>query len=40
MVNLSKTLTREKLEKITKADDFHITPFRKDFKTNGTPTFI
>ena len=40
MENLSKTLTKEDIEKIAKADDFHIAPFRADGKTYGTLTFI
>jgi hypothetical protein len=30
----------EELEKIAKADDLHIAPFRDDAKTYGTPTWI
>ena len=31
---------REELNKIAKADDLHIAPFREDGKTYGTPTWI
>jgi hypothetical protein len=30
----------EELDKIAKADDLHIAPFREDGKTYGTPTWI
>lgn len=40
MDELSKKLTEEEVEKIGKADDFHIAPFREDGKTYGTPTWI
>jgi len=36
MVNWSK----EELRKISEADDLHISPFREDGKTDGTPTWI
>lgn len=32
--------SKEELQKIAKADDLHIAPFRKDGKTYGTPTWI
>ncbi|NAW51411.1 DUF2255 family protein [Elizabethkingia argentiflava] len=40
MENLSKTLTSDNIEKIAKADDFHIAPLRADGKIYGTPIFI
>lgn len=36
MANWSK----EELRKIAEADDLHISPFREDGKTYGTPTWI
>lgn len=32
--------TPEELEKIASTDDFHISPYRADGKTPGTPTWI
>jgi hypothetical protein len=32
--------SKAELQKIAKADDFHISPFRADGKTYGTPTWI
>ena len=32
--------SKEELQKIAKADDLHIAPFRDDGKTYGTPTWI
>lgn len=32
--------TRDELKKIDEADDLHISPFREDGKTYGTPTWI
>jgi hypothetical protein len=32
--------SKEELQKIAKADDLHIAPFRNDGKTYGTPTWI
>lgn len=32
--------TKEELEKIAGTDDLHISPFREDGKTYGTPTWI
>ncbi len=40
MSNLSETLSKEEIQKITEADDFHISPFREDGVTFGTPTWI
>jgi len=34
------TWANEELQKIAKADDLHIAPFRDDGKTYGTPTWI
>jgi hypothetical protein len=34
------TWSKAELQKITKADDLHIAPFRDDGKTYGTPTWI
>ncbi|HEY7328204.1 MAG TPA: DUF2255 family protein [Gemmataceae bacterium] len=31
---------KEELRKISEADDLHISPFREDGKTYGTPTWI
>lgn len=35
-----KQFTADELQKINKADDLHIAPFREDGKTYGTPTWI
>jgi hypothetical protein len=35
-----KQFTADELQKIDKADDLHIAPFREDAKTYGTPTWI
>jgi hypothetical protein len=32
--------TQDELRKIAEADDLHISPFREDGKTYGTPTWI
>jgi hypothetical protein len=40
MSSLSETLSREEVQKIAEADDFHIAPFREDGVTCGTPTWI
>lgn len=32
--------TKDELQKIAKTDDFHISPFREDGVTYGTPTWI
>jgi hypothetical protein len=34
------TWSKNKLHKIAKADDLHISPFREDLVTYGTPTWI
>ncbi|WP_339272381.1 DUF2255 family protein [Paenibacillus sp. FSL W8-0426] len=34
------TWSKEELRKITEADDLHISPFREDGITYGTPTWI
>src|SRR5919206_1031944 len=34
------TWSKEELRKIAEADDLHISPFREDGKTYGTPTWI
>jgi hypothetical protein len=34
------TWSEEELHKIAEADDLHISPFREDGKTYGTPTWI
>lgn len=31
---------KDQLDRIVKADDLHISPFRDDGKTHGTPTWI
>lgn len=36
----NKQFLIEDLEKINSADDLHISPFREDGKTYGTPTWI
>ena len=36
----SATWSKEELRKIAEADDLHISPFREDGKTYGTPTWI
>lgn len=35
-----KTWSKDELSKISKTDDLHISPFRDDGKTYGTPTWI
>src|SRR4051812_21018316 len=35
-----KQFTTEELKKIDRADDLHISPFREDGETYGTPTWI
>jgi hypothetical protein len=35
-----RTWSKEELRKIAQADDLHISPFREDGKTYGTPTWI
>jgi hypothetical protein len=37
---MTGTWTRDELEKIAATDDLHISPFRDDGKTYGTPTWI
>ena len=32
--------SKDELRKIAEADDLHISPFREDGKTYGTPTWI
>jgi hypothetical protein len=34
------TWPKDELRKIVEADDLHISPFREDGKTYGTPTWI
>ena len=34
------TWTKEELRKLAETDDLHISPFREDSKTYGTPTWI
>ncbi len=34
------TWTKGELEKIAETDDLHISPFREDGKTYGTPTWV
>src|SRR5690242_16565044 len=34
------TWSKEELQKIRETDDLHISPFREDGKTYGTPTWI
>ena len=40
MSNLSESLSKEEIQKIAKADDFHIAPLREDGVTYGTLTWI
>src|SRR3954447_14589691 len=40
MIRTTGRWTKEELEKIAKTDDLHISPFRDDGKTYGTPTWI
>jgi hypothetical protein len=40
MIIEQKQFTADELQKIDKADDLHIAPFREDRKTYGTPTWI
>src|SRR5215510_9878306 len=35
-----KRWSKDELSKIAEADDLHISPFREDGKTYGTPTWI
>ena len=37
---MSITWPKDELQKIAEADDLHISPFREDGKTYGTPTWI
>lgn len=37
---MNRAWQKEELNKIATTDDFHISPFRKDDKTCGTPTWI
>jgi hypothetical protein len=34
------TWSKDELRKIAESDDLHISPFREDGKTYGTPTWI
>jgi hypothetical protein len=34
------TWSKDELRKIAETDDLHISPFREDGKTYGTPTWI
>jgi len=40
MNTVTKRFSSEDLKQIDKADDLHISPFREDGKTYGTPTWI
>ena len=40
MIRTTGNWTKEELEKVAKTDDLHISPFRDDGKTYGTPTWI
>ncbi len=40
MDTVTKQFSSEELKKIDQADDLHISPFREDGKTYGTPTWI
>ena len=37
---MSTTWPKEELQRIAETDDLHISPFREDGKTYGTPTWI
>jgi len=37
---MSTTWPKDELQKISETDDLHISPFREDGKTYGTPTWI
>lgn len=37
---MSSTWPKDELQKIAETDDLHISPFREDGKTYGTPTWI
>lgn len=37
---MSTTWSKDELRKIAETDDLHISPFREDGKTYGTPTWI
>jgi hypothetical protein len=37
---MSTTWPKEDLQKIAETDDLHVSPFREDGKTYGTPTWI
>ncbi|GET21839.1 DUF2255 family protein [Prolixibacter denitrificans] len=39
-MSVSENLSKEEIQKIAEADDFHIAPFREDGATCGTPTWI
>jgi hypothetical protein len=40
MSAINKQFSEDDLKKIDEADDLHISPFREDGKTYGTPTWI
>ena len=40
MSTATKQFSKEELQKIDEADDLHISPFREDGKSYGTPTWI
>lgn len=40
METISKQFSTEELKKIDTSDDLHISPFREDGETYGTPTWI
>lgn len=40
MKSENKQFAKDELRKIDEADDLHISPFREDGKTYGTPTWI
>ena len=37
---MSTTWPKDELQRIAETDDLHISPFREDGKTYGTPTWI
>ena len=37
---MKTTWSKDELRKIAESDDLHISPFREDGKTYGTPTWI
>ena len=40
ITTVTRTWSSDEIRRIAKADDLHISPFRKDGITHGTPTWI